>query len=59
MSLSVLLRHRFPSVQMDMAFEVPTPGVTVLFGPSGAGKSTIIICGRGPAAAGRVPHRGR
>ena len=32
---------------MDMAFEAPTPGVTVLFGPSGAGKSTII-----PAAAG-------
>ena len=47
MSLSVLLRHRFPSVQMDMAFEVPTPGVTVLFGPSGAGKSTIISAAAG------------
>ncbi|HME27059.1 MAG TPA: molybdenum ABC transporter ATP-binding protein [Acetobacteraceae bacterium] len=47
MSLSVLLRHRFPSVRMDMAFEVPTPGVTVLFGPSGAGKSTIIAAGAG------------
>ena len=47
MSLSVLLRHRFPSVQMDMAFEVPTPGVTVLFGPSGAGKSTIIAAAAG------------
>ena len=33
MSLSILLRHQFPSVRMDMAFEVPTPGVTVLFGP--------------------------
>jgi molybdate transport system ATP-binding protein len=42
MSLSFLLRHRFPSVRMDMAFDVPTPGVTVLFGPSGSGKSTII-----------------
>jgi molybdate transport system ATP-binding protein len=47
MSLSLLLRHRFPSVQMDMAFEVPTPGVTVLFGPSGAGKSTIIAAAAG------------
>ncbi len=43
MSLSFLLRHRFPSVRMDMAFEVPTPGVAVLFGASGAGKSTIIL----------------
>jgi molybdate transport system ATP-binding protein len=32
---------------MDMAFEVPTPGVTVLFGPSGAGKSTIIAAAAG------------
>jgi molybdate transport system ATP-binding protein len=47
MSLSLLLRHRFPSLQMDMAFEVPTPGVTVLFGPSGAGKSTIIAAAAG------------
>ena len=38
MSLNVLLHHRFPTVRMDMAFEVPTPGMTVLFGPSGAGK---------------------
>lgn len=42
MSLHVLLRHRFPSVQIDIEFEAPTPGVTVLFGPSGSGKSTII-----------------
>ena len=42
MSLSVLLRHDFTSMRMHVAFEVPTPGVTVLFGPSGAGKSTII-----------------
>ena len=32
---------------MDMAFEVPSPGVTVLFGPSGAGKSTIIAAAAG------------
>ena len=30
-----------------MAFEVPSPGVTVLFGPSGAGKSTIILAAAG------------
>lgn len=42
MSLHILLHHRFPSIRMDMEFEVQTPGVTVLFGPSGAGKSTII-----------------
>lgn len=47
MSLSFLLRHRFPSMQMDMAFQVPTPGMTVLFGPSGAGKSTIIAAAAG------------
>jgi molybdate transport system ATP-binding protein len=47
MSLSVLLRHNFPSARMDMEFEVPSPGVTVLFGPSGAGKSTIILAAAG------------
>src|SRR6185503_14048634 len=47
MSLSVLLRHRFPAMQMDVAFEVPTPGMTVLFGPSGSGKSTIISAAAG------------
>jgi molybdate transport system ATP-binding protein len=47
MSLAIRLRHDFPSIRMDMAFETPTPGVTVLFGPSGAGKSTIIIAAAG------------
>jgi molybdate transport system ATP-binding protein len=47
MSLVVRLRHCFPSVQMDVAFEVPTPGVIVLFGPSGSGKSTIISAAAG------------
>jgi molybdate transport system ATP-binding protein len=32
---------------MDMAFDVPSPGVTVLFGPSGAGKSTVIAAAAG------------
>jgi molybdate transport system ATP-binding protein len=47
MSLTIRLRHRFPSARMDMSFEVPTPGVTVLFGPSGSGKSTIIAAAAG------------
>jgi molybdate transport system ATP-binding protein len=47
MSLAISLSHRFPSVRMDIAFEVPSPGVTVLFGPSGSGKSTIINAAAG------------
>ncbi len=47
MSLSLSMRHRFPTIQMDIAFEVPSPGVTVLFGPSGSGKSTIINAAAG------------
>jgi molybdate transport system ATP-binding protein len=42
MSLSIAINHRFPSIQIDIAFEVPSPGVTALFGPSGSGKSTIV-----------------
>ncbi len=47
MSLAIRLRHRFPSVQIDIELETPTPGVTVLFGPSGAGKSTVILAAAG------------
>jgi molybdate transport system ATP-binding protein len=47
MSFTLSLRHRFPSIEMDIAFQVPSPGVTVLFGPSGAGKSTIINAAAG------------
>jgi molybdate transport system ATP-binding protein len=47
MSLTVRLRHRFPSVQLDIDFTVPTPGVTALFGPSGAGKSVTLAVAAG------------
>jgi molybdate transport system ATP-binding protein len=47
MNFSFALRHRFPSIEMDIAFEVRSPGVTVLFGPSGSGKSTIINAAAG------------
>ena len=42
MSLAIRLRHDFPSARIDIDFQVPSPGVTVLFGPSGAGKSVTI-----------------
>jgi molybdate transport system ATP-binding protein len=42
LTLHVALRHRFPNTNLDLAFEVPTPGLTALIGPSGAGKSTAI-----------------
>jgi molybdate transport system ATP-binding protein len=42
MSLKVSLHHRFPTMEMDIAFEVPAAGVTMLFGPSGGGKTTTI-----------------
>jgi molybdate transport system ATP-binding protein len=47
MSFSVALRHRFPSLLMDIAFDVPSPGVTAVFGPSGSGKTTIINAAAG------------
>ena len=47
MSLCFRLRHRFPSVMIDIAFDVHMPGVTALFGPSGAGKSSVIAAAAG------------
>jgi molybdate transport system ATP-binding protein len=47
MTLSVELNHRFPTVTIAIAFNVPNPGVTVLFGPSGSGKSTVIVAAAG------------
>lgn len=47
MSLSVRLHHRFTSVEIDVAFETVSPGLTVLFGPSGSGKSTVIAAAAG------------
>lgn len=47
MSFSVAVQHRFPAMQMDIAFDVRSPGVTVLFGPSGSGKSTIVNAAAG------------
>ncbi len=47
MNLSFALRHRFPGIAIDIAFDVPESGVTALFGPSGAGKSTVLAAAAG------------
>ncbi len=47
MTLSFALRHRFPDISLDIAFEVPATGVTALFGPSGAGKSSVLAAAAG------------
>jgi molybdate transport system ATP-binding protein len=47
MSLAIRLRQAFPSTLIEIDFEVPSPGVTVLFGPSGAGKSVTIAVAAG------------
>lgn len=42
MIFSVTVKHRFPAAALDVAFDVPSRGITALFGPSGAGKSSIL-----------------
>lgn len=42
MTVAVSLRHRFSGFSLDVAFEVPSRGITAVFGPSGAGKSSIL-----------------
>ena len=41
MTLSVQLKHRFPGLTLDVAFQA-APGVTALFGRSGSGKTTVV-----------------
>ncbi|MCR8722859.1 molybdenum ABC transporter ATP-binding protein [Frigidibacter sp. ROC022] len=53
-ALSLRLRHGFPGLTLDVAFEAPA-GVTALFGPSGAGKTSVVN-----AVAGLLrPEQGR
>lgn len=47
MSFSLALRHRFPGLELDLAFAAPEGAVTVLFGPSGAGKSSAVAAAAG------------
>lgn len=54
--LTVRVRHRLGDFLLDVAFEGPADGTTVLFGPSGAGKSATlaIIAGTLRAADARI-----
>ena len=47
MTLSLHLRHGFPGLALDLAFDAPTPSVIALFGASGAGKSTVLAAASG------------
>lgn len=55
MTLSVQLRHKFPSFDLDIAFDAPS-GITGLFGRSGAGKTSAIraVAGLSRPDAGRI-----
>lgn len=55
MSLSVDIQHRFPGLDLNIAFQAPT-GVTALFGPSGCGKSSTVnaIAGLMRPDSGRI-----
>ena len=54
--LTVAVAKRRGEFLLDVAFEVPTPGVVALFGRSGCGKSTLInvIAGLLEPDAGRI-----
>ena len=54
MPLSVSVEHRLKSFVVGVAFEAPSPGITVLFGPSGTGKSTVLAAIAGLLRGGRV-----
>src|SRR6202035_2477102 len=40
--LSVNIAKRRGSFVLDVAFQVPTPGIVALFGRSGCGKTTVV-----------------
>ena len=56
MMLAVAARHVLGAFTLDVAFEGPAAGITVLFGPSGAGKSATlaVVAGSIRPAAARV-----
>lgn len=42
--IRVALAGRLGTFALDVAFDVPARGITVLFGPSGCGKTTVLRC---------------
>ena len=61
MSLEVRFQRHFPQLELCVAFEIDTGGITALFGPSGAGKTSIanVIAGLLKADQGRIVLNGR
>lgn len=43
-SLRLALSLKRPDFSLELALELPSKGVTVLFGPSGSGKTTVLRC---------------
>jgi molybdate transport system ATP-binding protein len=54
MSLRIEVAHRFPGFDLDVKFDAPGGGITVLYGPSGAGKSSVLMAVAGLLRADRV-----
>jgi molybdate transport system ATP-binding protein len=56
--IEVAFRHAFAgrATVLEIAFQAPSPGATVLFGPSGAGKSSVVavLAGLLRPQAGRI-----
>ncbi|MDP3174402.1 MAG: ATP-binding cassette domain-containing protein, partial [Phenylobacterium sp.] len=42
--IEAAFKGRLGDFQLDIAFDIPASGVTVLFGPSGCGKTTVLRC---------------
>ncbi|GGB24996.1 hypothetical protein GCM10011380_13220 [Sphingomonas metalli] len=60
MTLSVAIRRPLDAFSLDIVFDAPADGLTVLFGPSGAGKSATLaaIAGLAPTSSARVDLNG-
>lgn len=52
--------QRSTGFTLDVAFDVPSTGITILFGPSGCGKTTVLRCVAGlETASGFVQIKGQ
>ena len=53
-AITTKLSGQMGSFTLDVAFEIPTRGITALYGPSGCGKTTVLRC---LAGLERLPGR--
>lgn len=58
-SLRLALSLKRPDFSLELALELPSKGVTVLFGPSGSGKTTVLRCVAGLERAEGVVALGK